>query len=169
MSSLFDEKEADTIVRAVELLHNKKVIIINKEDAMRFIKGDDGKVYQVTGTQEVTRQELENRVHQAETALAAVQAELAEFDKLSGAQHEQPNPDTTAAPSVGQSTPAVPATANQNETVPAIPEANATPTGTEVAPATPAEAPGEQPPVAPQAGTPEQAPSPSVPPQISMQ
>lgn len=93
MTEFFDEAEADAAVHRV-LARCK---IIKKGRTMALFKGDDGIIYQVIQTEEVSREQLQERVDDAQEVLAAAVADLDAYDQLAPAPEEPKQPETPPA------------------------------------------------------------------------
>lgn len=146
MSDLFNEAEANAAVGRVL----KRCKIIKKGTTMALFKGDDGVIYQVIETEEVSREQLQEVVDDAAQVLTAAQADLNAYDELSDGQPtpqaadpdpaDEPVADTPADVNVATSdtvaTTDQPAADAQPETPadPATPEAPAVPESEPVPP-----------------------------------
>lgn len=144
MSSLFDELEADAIVKAVMLLHNKEVIIIKKgNNPMKVVlyKDDDGQIKRAVNFEEISRDEIEDKINELEKELGMWQEALASFDLLKSESQATVEQAPIEEPKVEQ-----PEASQAQPETPAQPEQPTTPTDQ---PPSQPEAPAqEQPPVA---------------------
>jgi hypothetical protein len=153
-ASLFDEAEADAIVKAVMLMHNKEVIIINKQEAAMHVvlyKGDDGQVKRAHNFEDITRGDIEDKITELEHELNIWREALANFDLMTAdaeantdqapVEAETPAPaDNAETSEPANETPAEPAPVENLTNIP-------TPDSTDT-PAAPAEPAAEQAPVA---------------------
>lgn len=84
--SLFNEQDADTIVAAVELIHGKKVIVldaINNPGKIILYKDFDGSIKRAINFVPITREDLAKEVAKAEQELKEWQDALTLFDQMS--------------------------------------------------------------------------------------
>lgn len=85
ISSLFNEAEADAIVKANISKHNLEEII-----SMRLFKSDDGQVFKVVEALPVSREELVDRLQKAQAKVSKYEKGLADYENLTTQSVEQP-------------------------------------------------------------------------------
>jgi CRISPR/Cas system-associated endonuclease Cas1 len=91
MNTLFDETEADAEVCRNIIKHKEKNI-------MRLFKGDNNQIFKVVESEEVSREQLEEKLSKAERRVVKYRQALADFDALNPQPQEQPQPEPEQTP-----------------------------------------------------------------------